>query len=33
MIAQQKIFFDNSKILSKLDFEFTPLEETLEWAK
>jgi dihydroflavonol-4-reductase len=33
MIAQQKIFFDNGKILSKLDFEFTPLEETLEWAK
>lgn len=33
MIAQQKIFFDNAKILSKLDFEFTPLEKTFEWAK
>lgn len=33
MIAQQKMFYDNKKILELLDFEFTPLDETFEWAK
>lgn len=33
MIAQQKMFYDNKKILSFLDFEFTTLEDTFKWAK
>lgn len=33
MIAQQKMFYDNKKILELLDFEFTSLEDTFKWAK
>lgn len=33
MIAQQKMFYDNKKILDLLDFEFTSLEDTFKWAK
>lgn len=33
MIAQQKMYYDNKKILELLDFEFTPLEDTFKWAK
>jgi hypothetical protein len=33
MIAQQKMFYDNRKILKLLDFKFTPLEDTFRWAK
>lgn len=33
MIAQQKMYYDNKKILELLDFEFTPLEGTFKWAK
>lgn len=33
MIAQQKMFYDNRKILELLDFKFTGLEDTLKWAK
>lgn len=33
MIAQQKMFYDNRKILEFLDFKFTTLEDTFRWAK
>jgi nucleoside-diphosphate-sugar epimerase len=33
MIAQQKMFYENKKILEFLDFEFTSLEDTFKWAK
>ena len=33
MITQQKMFYDNHKILGLLDFEFTSLEDTFNWAK
>ncbi len=33
MIAQQKMFYDNKKILKLLDFEFTSLEDSFKWAK
>jgi len=33
MIAQQKIFFDNKKVVKLLNYEFRSLRETFEWAK
>lgn len=33
MIAQQQMFFDNSKINELLGFDYTELEKTFEWAK
>lgn len=33
LLAQQKITFSNQKIQQLLGFKFTPLRETLEWAK
>lgn len=33
MISQQKMFYDNKKILQLLDFKFTSLEDTFRWAK
>lgn len=33
MLAQQAIRFDNSKIQGLLNFRYTPLKESLEWAK
>lgn len=33
MIAQQQMFFDNSKINALLGFQYTDLEKTFEWAK
>jgi dihydroflavonol-4-reductase len=32
-LAQQKIFFNNKKVKTFLQFEFKSLKETLEWAK
>lgn len=33
LLAQQKITFSNQKIQQLLNFKFTPLKETLDWAK
>lgn len=33
MIAQQQMFFENQKINLALDFEYTSLDKTFEWAK
>lgn len=33
MLSQLEVYMDNSKILNLLQYDFTPLEQTLSWAK